>query len=112
MRSGAQLSQADMQQSIVAGMIARETSRIALEKARNADLKQFAQFEVDEQTSLSEVLTSMMETAATAATGSTASGRSDAAAPHAGMATQMDAKAQEMMQNSTKRRARNSTANT
>jgi putative membrane protein len=101
MRAGAQMSQADvqhMQQTMVTGMVARETSRIALEKARNADLKQFAQFEVDEQTTLSEVLTSMMEPATTAATGSTASGQSGAAAPHAGMAMQMDAKAQEMMQ--------------
>jgi putative membrane protein len=54
---------------MVAGMVARETSRIALEKARNADLKQFAQFEVDEQTTLSEVLNSMMEPATTATTG-------------------------------------------
>jgi putative membrane protein len=101
MRSGAQMSQADMQhmqQTTVAGMVARETSRIALEKAQNKNLKQFARFEMDEQTTLSEVVNSMMEPAATASTGAATSVQSGTAVLHAGMATQMDAKAQEMMQ--------------
>ena len=73
------------------GMVALETSRIAQQKAQNADLKRFATFEVQEQTTLSEVLHSMMEPAATAATGGAASGTS---AP----AMQMDAQSREMIQ--------------
>jgi putative membrane protein len=67
-----QMGQAEMQhmqQTMQLGMVAMETSRIAMNKARNEDLKRFANFEVQEQTTLSEVLRSMMEPAATAATG-------------------------------------------
>jgi putative membrane protein len=74
-RMGGQMSQADMQhmqRTMMLGTLALETSRIAQEKAQNADLKQFAQFEIQEQQTLSEVLRSMMEPAATAATGATA----------------------------------------
>jgi putative membrane protein len=90
---GQQMTQADMQhmqQTMQLGMVALETSRIAQQKAQNADLKQFATFEVQEQTTLSEVLHSMMEPAATSATGA-ASGTS---AP----AMQMDAQSREMIQ--------------
>jgi len=90
---GQHMTQADMQhmqQTMQLGMVALETSRIAQQKAQNADLKRFATFEVQEQTTLSEVLHSMMEPAATSATG-TASGTS---AP----AMQMDAQGREMMQ--------------
>ena len=90
---GQQMTQADMQhvqQTMQLGMVALETSRIAQQKAQNADLKRFATFEVQEQTTLSEVLHSMMEPAATAATGA-ASGTS---AP----AMQMDAQSREMIQ--------------
>jgi putative membrane protein len=97
-RMGGQMSQADMQhmqQTMQLGMVALESSRIAMNKARNEDLKRFANFEVQEQTTLSEVLRSMMEPAATAATGSTASGQSSATAMPA---MQMDANARDMMQ--------------
>ena len=90
---GQQMTQADMQhmqQTMQLGMVALETSRIAQQKAQNADLKQFATFEVQEQTTLSEVLHSMMEPTATSATGA-ASGTS---AP----AMQMDAQSREMIQ--------------
>jgi len=68
---GGSMSQADMQhmqQTMQLGMVALETSRIAQQKAQNADLKQFANFEVQEQTTISEVLHSMMDPSATAAT--------------------------------------------
>jgi putative membrane protein len=90
---GQQMTQADMQhmqQTMQLGMVALETSRIAQQKAQNADLKRFATFEVQEQTTLSEVLHSMMEPTATSATGA-ASGTS---AP----AMQMDAQSREMIQ--------------
>ena len=80
-----------MQQTMQLGMVALETSRIALIKARNDDLKQFANFEVQEQTTLSEILRSMMDPSATAATGSTAG---QAAMPN----VQMDASARDMIQ--------------
>ncbi len=80
-----------MQQTMQLGMVALETSRIALNKARNDDLKQFANFEVQEQTTLSEILRSMMDPSATAATGSTAG---QAAMP----SVQMDASARDMIQ--------------
>jgi len=91
MRAG-QMGQAEMQhmqQTMQLGMVALETSRIAMTKARNEDLKMFAGFEVQEQTTLSEILRSMMEPAATAATGS---GQSNAAA------MPMDASARDMVQ--------------
>ncbi|HLM38477.1 MAG TPA: DUF4142 domain-containing protein [Microvirga sp.] len=87
-----QMGQAEMQhmqQTMQLGMVALETSRIAMTKARNEDLKMFAGFEVQEQTTLSEILRSMMEPAATAATGS---GQSNAAA------MPMDASARDMVQ--------------
>jgi putative membrane protein len=90
---GQPMTQADMQhmqQTMQLGMVALETSRIAQQKVQNADLKRFATFEVQEQTTLSEVLHSMMEPTATSATGA-ASGTS---AP----AMQMDAQSREMIQ--------------
>ncbi|WP_243368910.1 DUF4142 domain-containing protein [Microvirga solisilvae] len=91
--AGGQMSQADMQhmqQTMQLGMVALETSRIAMSKARNEDLKRFANFEVQEQTTLGEVLRSMMDPGATAATGQ----------PGAAMqgSMQMDASARDMMQ--------------
>jgi predicted outer membrane protein len=62
-----------MQDTLRLGTVALETSRIALEKARNAELKQFAQFERDEQETVAEVLHSMMVPATTAGIGSQAS---------------------------------------
>ncbi|WP_262299030.1 DUF4142 domain-containing protein [Microvirga sesbaniae] len=93
---GGQMSQADMQhmqQTMQLGMVALESSRIAMNKVRNEDLKRFANFEIQEQTTLSEVLRSMMEPAATAATGS-AGGPSTAAMPP----MQMDPSARDMIQ--------------
>ncbi|MBQ0821473.1 DUF4142 domain-containing protein [Microvirga sp. HBU67558] len=95
-QSGGQMSQADMQhmqQTMQLGMVALESSRVAMNKIRNEDLKRFANFEIQEQTTLSEVLRSMMEPAATAATGS-AGGQSTTAMPP----MQMDASAGDMMQ--------------
>jgi putative membrane protein len=100
-RMGGQMSQADMQhmqQTMQLGMVALESSRIAMSKVRNEDLKRFANFEVQEQTTLSEVLRSMMEPAATAATGSTASGQAGQSSATAMPAMQMDASARDMMQ--------------
>jgi putative membrane protein len=76
--SGSQLGQAEMQhiqQTLQLGLIALETSRIALQKANDANLKQFAQFEADEQTTLSQVLHTMMDPTATAAVGSPMQGQ-------------------------------------
>jgi putative membrane protein len=100
-RMGGQMSQADMQhmqQTMQLGMVALESSRMAMNKVRNEDLKRFANFEVQEQTTLSEVLRSMMEPAATAATGSTASGQAGQSSATAMPAMQMDANARDMMQ--------------
>jgi putative membrane protein len=58
-----------MQQTLAAGTVALQTSEIALQKAQNARVKQFAQFERDEQTTIADVLRSMMEPAATASAG-------------------------------------------
>jgi putative membrane protein len=96
-QAGGQMSQADMQhmqQTMQLGMVALESSRIAMNKVRNEDLKRFANFEVQEQTTLSEVLRSMMDPGATAATGSAGSPSGQSAMP----AMQMDASARDMMQ--------------
>lgn len=77
-RMGGPMDQAEMQhmqQTMELGMVALETSRIALNKAQNADIKRFANFEVQEQTTLAEVLRSMMDPGATAATAQPGSAR-------------------------------------
>jgi putative membrane protein len=99
-QAGGQMSQADMQhmqQTLQLGMVALESSRIAMNKVRSEDLKRFANFEVQEQTTLSEVLHSMMEPAATAATGSTGS-QSTPSNTNTNMPMQMDASTRDMMQ--------------
>ena len=58
-----------MQQTLAAGTVALQTSEIALQKAQNPKVKEFAQFERDEQTTIAEVLRSMQEPAATASGG-------------------------------------------
>jgi putative membrane protein len=71
MGHGGQMSQAEMQHmqdTMRLGMVSLETSRIAQQKAQNAELKGFALFEVQEQEVLAEVLRSMMDPQATAAT--------------------------------------------
>jgi putative membrane protein len=104
-QAGGQMSQADMQhmqQTMQLGMVALETSRIAMQKVQNPELKQFAQFEVQEQTTLSEVLRSMMEPAATAATGATSGQASQsgqaASSSTSSSAMQMDPQGREMVQ--------------
>ena len=92
-RAGGQMGQAEMQhmqQTMQLGMVALETSRIALNKARNEDLKRFANFEVQEQTTLAEVLRSMMDPGATATTGQSVANTQGA--------MQMDAGARDMLQ--------------
>jgi predicted outer membrane protein len=94
-----EMTQADrqhMQQTLQLGMVALETSRIAQQKAQNPDLKRFATFEVQEQTTLSEVLHSMMEPATTSATGSAA--QPGAASGSGAPALEMDAQSREMIQ--------------
>jgi len=57
-----QMGQAEqnwIQQTLAKGTVALETSRIALKKAQDDDVKQFAKFEADEQEGLAEVLKSM-----------------------------------------------------
>jgi len=96
-RAGGQMSQADMQhmqQTMQLGMVAMESSRMAMNKIRNDDLKRFANFEVQEQTTLSEVLRSMMDPGATAATGSASTQSGQSAMP----AMQMDASDRDVMQ--------------
>lgn len=102
MRSGqmGQMGQAEMQhaqQTLMLGTVALETSRLAQQKARNEDLKQFAQFEVEEQTTLAQILQSMMEPQTTSGTGSQATSGSQGSAAAMGN-MQMDAKSREMMQ--------------
>lgn len=92
-RTSGQMGQAEMQhmqQTMQLGMVAMETSRIAMNKARNEDLKRFANFEVQEQTTLAEVLRSMMDPSATAATGQSGASMQGS--------MQMDAGARDMMQ--------------
>src|SRR3954468_13233311 len=48
-----------MQDTKRVGAVALATSRLALQKAQNASVKQFAQFEVAEQETIAEVLKSM-----------------------------------------------------
>ena len=69
-RSGAmgQAEQQWMQQTMMAGTVAMKSSELAAERARDDDVQQFARFEVDEQKGIAEVLRSMMDPAATAAT--------------------------------------------
>lgn len=65
------LGQAEQQwlrQTMAVGAVALQTSEIALQKAQDEDVKQFAQFERDEQQTIAEVLRSMLEPAGTAST--------------------------------------------
>jgi putative membrane protein len=87
--TGGQPGEAEMQhaqKTMQLGMAAMESSRIAMSKAQNEDLKRFAGFEVQEQVNLSEVLNSMMEPVVTSATGQWAAD------------TQLDPSAMDMVQ--------------
>jgi len=55
-----------MQETTAAGLAALQTSEIAMQRAQNPRVRAFAGFEAEEQRTLSEVLRSMMEPAATA----------------------------------------------
>ena len=84
-----QMGQAEqqwMQQTMMVGSAALQTSDIALQKAQDEDVKQFAQFEHDEQTTMAAVLRSMMEPAGTAS------------APGGGAQPQLDQKHAAMIQ--------------
>jgi putative membrane protein len=78
-----------IQQTLAAGTVALQTSEIALQKAQNPIVRQFAQFERDEQTTIAEVLRSMQEPAATASGG---------AAARSGTAPEIPADKADMMQ--------------
>ena len=71
----AQMAQGEtqyLQQTLATGTVALQTSEIALQKAQNAKVKQFAGFERDEQTTIAEVLRSVQEPMATASGGAAA----------------------------------------
>ena len=73
--ASAQMGQGEtqyMQQTLATGTVALQTSEIALQKAQNAKVKQFAGFERDEQTGIAEVLRSIQEPMATASGGAAA----------------------------------------
>src|SRR3712207_607416 len=79
-QSSAQIGQTEiehLQQTLAGGTVALQTSEIALQKAQNPRVKQFAQFERDEQTTIAEVLRSIQEPVATAP-GGTASAAASA----------------------------------
>ena len=61
-----QAEQQWLRETMMVGTVALQTSEIALQKAQDEDVKQFAQFERDEQTTIAEVLRSMLEPAGTA----------------------------------------------
>ena len=84
----AAMGQAEMQhiqQTMMGGAFALQTSEIALQKAKDEDVKQFAQFEADEQRGIAEVLRSMMEPAGTASGGASAQAAPQLDAKHAEM---------------------------
>lgn len=59
---GGEMGPAEMdhgKRTAMTGMVALQTSDVALEKARNAKVKEFAKFEHDEQTTVAEILKSM-----------------------------------------------------
>jgi putative membrane protein len=68
-----------LQQTLATGTVALQTSEIALQKAQNPKVKQFAQFERDEQTTIAEVLRSSQEPDATASSGAAAAAASGSA---------------------------------
>ena len=64
-----QAEQQWIQQSMMVGSVALQTSEIALQKTQDDDVKKFAKFEADEQKGMAEVLRSMMQGAGAAAAG-------------------------------------------
>ena len=81
--AGGGLGQAEvehLQQTLAAGTVSLQTSETALQKAQNPRVKQFAQFERDEQTTIAEVLRSIQEPVATATAGTAGAAASASAA--------------------------------
>src|SRR3954470_6909634 len=64
-----QAEQQWLQQTMMAGGVALQTSEIALQKAQDEDVKKFAKFEADEQKGIAPVLRTMTEPAVTASAG-------------------------------------------
>jgi putative membrane protein len=81
--------QKHMQDTMKTGALSLATSRIAVQKAQNASLKQFAQFEVTEQETIAEVLKSMQGANITTGQG---------AATNAEARDQLDEKGRQMLQ--------------
>ena len=100
--ASAQMGQGEtqyLQQTLATGTVALQTSEIALQKAQNAKVKQFAGFERDEQTGIAEVLRSIQEPMATASGGAAAaaaSGGGSASAAAAGGSARAAATAPEI----------------
>jgi putative membrane protein len=78
-----------MQDTMRVGAVALATSRLALQKAQNTSVKQFAQFEVSEQETIAEVLKSMQGANVTTGQG---------AATNAEAKDNMDEKGRQMLQ--------------
>lgn len=95
--SAHQMGEAEMrhlQQTMMLGSTSLEASRIAKEKGQNADVKQFAEFEVAEQETIAEILRAMPMQGNTGAAGN--ANQSATTSTTAG--AQMDAKSREMVQ--------------
>jgi putative membrane protein len=84
-----QAEQKHMQDTMKTGALSLATSRIAVQKAQNPSLKQFAQFEVAEQETIAEVLKSLQGANVTTGQG---------AATNAEAQDQLDAKGKQMLQ--------------
>lgn len=70
--AGQQQTQADRQyitQTLAAGTVSLQASNFAITKAQNARVKRFAEFEIAEQNTLTDVLRSFAEPSTTASTG-------------------------------------------
>jgi putative membrane protein len=63
-----QAEQQYMQRTLMIGTVSLETSKVAQEKARNDDVKQFAKFEAEESQTVAEILRSMGDPSSTSST--------------------------------------------
>jgi putative membrane protein len=81
-------AEADHQQNTMrVGSLSLATSRIAVQKAQNAQAKQFAQFEVAEQETIAEVLKSMQGANVTTGQGAATNAEAEARLDDKGKAT-------------------------
>jgi putative membrane protein len=80
---------AHIQDTMKVGALALATSRLALDKAKNSMLKQFAKFEVAEQETIAEIIKTMQ--------GANLSAAGEGAAPNAEATAQMDDKAKQTL---------------